>query len=175
MIRICRFRVLQCYIDLTRNALVALCHCSRSLADVDFIDPIPRNKEQAANSTQAPWPRQVVHLNLAVFTIQTQHANLTRTRHSIGEGCIHRRIGLKRFGKVATGRFGQLLSVQGLHIQWRQQRELRRRLPFHHLCCSQINSCYQWNVHIRRPVINPASSLIAQHTHEQGVAQICHW
>ena len=91
------------------------------LADVDLIDPVTGDEHQSFDHAQAAWTWKVVHLNLAVFAVQTQHPDLTGSGDCIRERGIHRGIGFKSFREVATSRFDQLLSVQRLNIQRRQQ------------------------------------------------------
>ena len=80
--------------------------------------PIPGYVFQSFNHIEASRSGHVIHLKLAVFSMQTQHANLTGSGDCIREGGVHRGVGLKRFREVATSRLDQLLSIQGLNVQW---------------------------------------------------------
>ncbi len=98
MKRVCIFRILQCYIDLTCHALVSLSHRSSALADMDFMDPITGNEHQSLKDIQSTGSWQVVNLYLAVLAVEPQHTDLPCTRHSIGKRGIHRCVGLEGFG-----------------------------------------------------------------------------
>ena len=93
--RICCLRVFECNINLSRDALIALGSGSGTFADVDFVDPISGDEHQAFDHAQTARPREIVYLNLAVLTVQSEHPNLPGAGDCVRERSIHRRIGFK--------------------------------------------------------------------------------
>ena len=124
--RVGGFGVLEGHIDLARNAFVPLGRCACPFADVNFVDPIPRNEHQSFDHAQTPWSRQIVHLNLAVFSVQSEHADLACPCDCICKRSIHRGVCFEGLRQVAASRFGQFFAIQRLHIQWGKQRKFSR-------------------------------------------------
>ena len=80
--------------------------------------PIPGYVFQSFNHIEASRARHVIHLKLAVFSMQTQHADLPGSGDRVCEGGIHRGVGFKSLRQVTTSRFDEFLSIQGLNVQW---------------------------------------------------------
>ena len=93
-----QIRFFEFQIHLTTHSLKAIHHRSRSLGQLNFIDPSPRNQRETGMGTQTPHGGDVFAQHLNVGTGQSQELNLLDPAGRIRVRNLHRWIGFKTFG-----------------------------------------------------------------------------
>ena len=117
-----RVGLLEAHVHLPRNGLVAVHHRAAALDNFDVVNPGPGQVAQAVGRREPAQRRLVVDGEQRIGPVQPQELNLLGARHGIGGRNLHRRVGLKAFGQVAAGRFGQVAGADKLRVRGRQGR-----------------------------------------------------
>ena len=83
--RVRRLGILHRHVNLPCDALITLRCAPGAFTDVDCMHPIPRYVFQSFNYVEASRTGHVIHLKLAVFSMQTQHTDLPGSSDCIRE------------------------------------------------------------------------------------------